>query len=283
MPDWFEPWGIHMKRSTRDSKTILQISSSLSARLNAYALAAGAAGMGLLALAPPADAEVVYTPVHVVFDGSRTTYSIDVNNDGQPDFYLLLLNSAFCVCLQAGVARVFDGIEIKQGQHAFPLALSANAAIGPGEAFYGCVGSCGYVYLAFDSKHGYFKGNWINVSNRYLGLKFVVDGEQYYGWARMSVHLNKANHEITAVLTGYAYENIPNHGIPAGQTSGTFADRQFESESDSDSKPWAQLVRQASFEKSSESQTREAGSPGTSSVTLGVLALGAQGLPAWLR
>jgi hypothetical protein len=122
MPDWFEPWGIHMKRSTRDSKTILQISSSLSARLNAYALAAGAAGMGLLALAPPADAEVVYTPVHVVFDGSRTTYSIDVNNDGQPDFYLLLLNSAFCVCLQAGVARVFDGIEIKQGQHAFPLA-----------------------------------------------------------------------------------------------------------------------------------------------------------------
>lgn len=273
--------GYIMKRSKRESRTISQIPSSLSVRLNAYAAAAGAAGVGLLALASPADAEVVYTPVHVVFDGARTEYAMDINNDGQTDFYLLLLNSLGGGNLQAGVERVMDGIEIEKGQNAFPLALSANAVIGQGKAFYGCVGSCGYIFLAFDSKHESF-GNWLNASNRYLGLKFEAGGERYFGWARMSVRVNKQNHEITAVLTGYAYENIPDHGIRAGQTSGTFDDPQFDG-AESESGYSGQPGRQASSGESTELQTAESSLAKVPPAALGMLALGAQGLPAWRR
>jgi hypothetical protein len=61
-------------------------------------------------------------------------------------------------------------------------------------------------------------GPWANVANRYLGLKFQIKGKTHYGWARMTVKLSRA--DITATLTGYAYETIPNRPIVAGKTKG---------------------------------------------------------------
>jgi peptidoglycan hydrolase-like protein with peptidoglycan-binding domain len=57
------------------------------------------------------------------------------------------------------------------------------------------------------------------VKNRYLGLKFSVNGETHYGWARLNVSF-RAPH-ITATLTGYAYETEANKAIDAGQTKET--------------------------------------------------------------
>jgi hypothetical protein len=62
-------------------------------------------------------------------------------------------------------------------------------------------------------------GKWRDVNNRYLGLKFQIHGKTHYGWARLSVQLQQ-NFQITATLTGYAYEIIPGKGIRAGQTGG---------------------------------------------------------------
>ena len=47
------------------------LSLSVHHRLNMYALAASAAGVSLLALAPPSEAEIVYTKAHVVL-GARS-------------------------------------------------------------------------------------------------------------------------------------------------------------------------------------------------------------------
>jgi hypothetical protein len=58
------------------------------------------------------------------------------------------------------------------------------------------------------------------VANRYLGLKFKIKGKTHYGWARLSVEASKRPYEITAVLTGYAYETIPGKPIIAGATRG---------------------------------------------------------------
>jgi len=60
-------------------------------------------------------------------------------------------------------------------------------------------------------------GSWINVKNRYLGIKFEINGETHYGWARLSV-LVQLPLTVTATLTGYAYETVPNKPIVAGQT-----------------------------------------------------------------
>jgi hypothetical protein len=64
----------------------------------------------------------------------------------------------------------------------------------------------------------YVHGYWANVRNRYLGLKFQIAGQTHYGWARLSVQ--RKEFHLTAVLTGFAYETVPNKEIKAGQTGG---------------------------------------------------------------
>jgi len=69
-------------------------------------------------------------------------------------------------------------------------------------------------------------GPWVRknkgLENRYLGLKFIVDGEVHYGWARLSVTLSHrpVYEGVSATLTGYAYETIPDKTIVAGRTTG---------------------------------------------------------------
>ena len=62
-----------------------QVSESLHQRLSAYALAASAAGVGVLALAHPAEARVVYTKAHHVIRAGDIYY-LDLNHDGVVDF-----------------------------------------------------------------------------------------------------------------------------------------------------------------------------------------------------
>ena len=62
-----------------------QLSESVREQLNAYALAATAAGVGMLALAQPAEGKIVYTEAQI--DCSKLCH-LDVNNDGRPDFIL---------------------------------------------------------------------------------------------------------------------------------------------------------------------------------------------------
>jgi hypothetical protein len=59
---------------------------------------------------------------------------------------------------------------------------------------------------------------WNNVKNRYLGLKFTINGKTHFGWARLNVTCitTFSNHQITGLLTGYAYETIPNKRIVTG-------------------------------------------------------------------
>ena len=62
----------------------------------------------------------------------------------------------------------------------------------------------------------YCEGKWNGVNNRYLGLKFTIQGKVHFGWARFNVSCNKF--KISALLTGYAYETIPNKPIVTGIT-----------------------------------------------------------------
>jgi len=61
-------------------------------------------------------------------------------------------------------------------------------------------------------------GRWQNVEGGYLGLRFDIGGKVHYGWARLNVHLT--NGVFEALLTGYAYETIPNKPIITGKTEG---------------------------------------------------------------
>jgi len=60
-----------MKRSPRPRKTA-ELPRSLHQQLNLYAIAAGAAGVGMFALAQPADAKIVYTRLTRLFHRTPT-------------------------------------------------------------------------------------------------------------------------------------------------------------------------------------------------------------------
>ena len=74
-----------MNRPPRRSAA--RLAPSTHKRLSSYALAASAAGVGILALTLPSEAEIVYTPGdHVINKGH--SYNLDLNNDGTTDFTL---------------------------------------------------------------------------------------------------------------------------------------------------------------------------------------------------
>jgi len=82
-----------VKRSTKRCNSV-RLSEPLNHRLSQYALAASAAGVGVLALAQPAEARIVYTPAHRYIRLNHPL-GIDLNRDGIVDFYVLGLRANF--------------------------------------------------------------------------------------------------------------------------------------------------------------------------------------------
>ena len=221
-----------------------------------YAIAAAsAAGVGVMALALPAEAKIIYTPRHRTIK-THEVFHLDLNHDQIGDF--LISNHSFCtadVCGRtlralpaAGRNRVIGAKGI--GGPFYAYALKGGVKIGPQQPF------SGRLMAASGTEYGSV-GQWFNVSDRYLGLKFVIKGKFHYGWARLSVIVGGGS--ITAALTGYAYETIPNKPILTGKTEGS------EESSVDDGSP-------ASLNKNA-----------LQPASLGLLAAGAPGLSVWRR
>ena len=235
-----------MKRSPRPRKTA-ELPRSLHQQLNMYALAAGAAGVGLLAAAPPADAKIIYTPAHRVIT-PKHSFNIDFNHDGITDFRIANSVSA---CTD------FCFFELRQRPADGNSAVGYTIERGPRSPFK--KGTAAMVVArsnVYTSNKTIVYGPWINVKDRYLGLKFQIKGNTHYGWARLNVKVGTTT--ITATLTGYAYETIPNKPIIAGQTKGQ---------------------DDATVEESNTALTVPTPEP----TTLGVLTLGSPGLSMWRR
>jgi len=196
-----------------------QLSASLHKRLNSYALAASAAGVGVLALTKPTEAKIIYTPVAA--HTGQYFYSIDFNAGQGHDFsiYYTTWNSGGHSNHSNMIVYGYPNYIIV-GKGGYARALRSGAVIGSSGAF--------KAHLAMaDVSHpaSQFKGPWANhgkgVGNRYLGFKFAINGETHYGWARLSVVVQRHHFPgFLPILTGYAYETIPNKPIIAGRTKG---------------------------------------------------------------
>jgi hypothetical protein len=207
------------------------LSDSLHQRLNSYALAASAAGVGILALAQPVEGRIVYTHTHHVI-GKKSYFAIDMNQDGIWDFSII--NSAFRSNRTSvnfigakGNDVVYGGVagSFRSPDTFLALALKRGERISAAQRFYSrgdmagqCVGTGNLSSFPCRNRSENTSGNWVNVTNGYLGLSFMIHGKIHYGWARLSVQVKK--HTVTGTLTGYAYETIPNKPIIAGKTHG---------------------------------------------------------------
>ena len=264
-----------MKRSARPRKTT-NLSELVHQRLNMYALAASAAGVSAVALSQPAEARIVYTPIHHVI-GKNALFYIDLNHDGIADF--LLANSAFRVNHtsvnllralpnhdeSAGVAGAFSSPDTFAA-----LALKRGTRISETQRFYSrgaMAGQCRHntnmSSFPCGSRSHNTTGDWVNVTNRYLGLVFTLHGKIHYGWARLNVQALKRRFTLTATLTGFAYETVPGKPIVAGKTlpENGWDENSFNPDA-SITNPVPDIPQTAS---------------------LGALALGAHGLAIWRR
>jgi hypothetical protein len=189
------------------------LSRTLNHRLNLYSLAASAAGVSVLALVSPAHARIVFTPAHVKLTPNHKL-ALDLNHDGIKDFALL-----------DEAAGSSDFLEIKALQTGNSLAqantdcnpsvgvaaLKAGVLIGKGQTFSNNL-YCMAQYIGAD---GGSLGSWAGgIKNRFLGMQFMIKGKKHFGWARLSV--TTAPYHV--LLTGYAYETVPNKPIVAGKT-----------------------------------------------------------------
>ena len=191
---------------------------SLTKRLTGYATAAGAAGIGVLAAAQPVSADIIYTPTNISIvpgpAGNLTIVPIDINRDGVADFNFFDFANGTLAGLSIGITTISNAFWGYQ-----PLALNAGARIGtiyPGKFWtYGGI-------MAQAGNDGN-QGNWPNVTNKFVGLYMVVNGQSHYGWAELDVVAGRSagGPFVDATLLGYAYDTVANQAILAGQTSST--------------------------------------------------------------
>jgi hypothetical protein len=245
-----------MKAAPLPRKTA-NLSQSIHQQLNMYALAAGAAGVSVLALSPPGEAKIVYTPANKKITLNHTI-SLDLNHDGVADFAVGVYTFH-----QGGSGRqvtytsmyvwgLTPSNAVVANAKNFAAALHAGNLVGPRKRFGAGKLTMAVRFSSFTTRHStrWSRGPWLHLSRGYLGLKFKVKGEIHYGWARFT-----GTSYNGGTLTGYAYETVPGKAIIAGATKGS-----------DDAEPTAAL----------SSHTPEP-------VTLGALALGAPGLSIWRR
>jgi len=208
-----------MKRQAKN------LSECLECQLSGYAIAARAAGVGMLALVSTAEAKVVYHHAHRVIS-SFSLYHLDLNKDGVTDFTIRNTQSVHSdgkknsLSIRGAASNVLVAKPV--GDYLFAPALRRGTPIS--SAIYE---SALMVTQGFSTggprpvtSASFTYGPWANVTGRYLGLKFQIHGATHYGWARFNVRVSKKSFSIVATLTGYAYETIPNKPIIAGKTKG---------------------------------------------------------------
>jgi hypothetical protein len=192
---------------------------SLQTKLKAYSAVAGSLA------AASAGAQVIYTDVNPDFVCHDTDiYVLDLNNDVVPDFVFVTYDTTMgsysigvAMALPYGPGNAIVG-SLYYGVYPMPYSLNtgdsikANSATWHNDTVNGGTQYLGVLYNPGNNVYG----NWVGVNDKYVGLRINVAGQFHYGWARLSVSPTSD----TIIIKDYAYQELPNVGITAGQIVG---------------------------------------------------------------
>jgi hypothetical protein len=264
------------RNSTQQSSQPTRLAGKLDKNLVTYALAASAAGVGLMALTQSAEAKVVATSAHIVVPINGGVIQFDVNGDGIPDFGLSageFVDTSCCAVHPKGrppLGGIAGGhLKVIPAQPANEVAVIEETAaalppdvqIGAGRHFEaGSIMMAGIIVTGCGGSSDAY-GNWkgTHPPHAYLPIKFSdTSANVHYGWVRISCTETGAI-DFNATIDGFAYETVPNKPIVSGAISGP--------------------VSGASLLAPAESL----GLHVPPAASLGILALGAPGLTAWRK
>jgi len=227
----------------------------LEKHLRAYTLTAAAAGVGVLALAPPAQADAIFgspspnLPADVVFTPASLNYTnfikthisgrtfnrysmaIDLDHNGIPDLVFSGFRT-YNIIGEIGNMYVRGNLEV--------LPPIAGQEVGPGGPRNQQFLMAHFFSSFYDQSRNYISGGFPNGPG-FVGVQFQIDGQTHFGWVGFDALTSYCCADLH--VWGYAYDTVPNEPIQ------TFT-----------------------------SKTSE-----PTSASLALLALGALGLAAWRR
>ena len=213
-----------------------ELSGTAEHGLRFYALAATAASVSVLALAQPAEGEVIITNKTIPIHANKAVL-LDLNGDGVNDFEFFLSHYTIDNSINNNLS-VFPYAERADaviGKSYMASAMLRGAKIGPGGPFirtyggYGipieqsvlctqnCGGKSGY---SFDQR---LEGKWAGGQpNRFIGVRFKINGQTHYGWVRLTVTVKHKGSgsgptgSFSATITEYGYESVANKSVRCG-------------------------------------------------------------------
>lgn len=245
-----------------------KLGRSLMRHLDAYEIAAAAAGVAALACASPAHASPVCGKLALTFSLTET-YAF---NPAHQDVAPFNIAQTYANKSSLSIARRERGFftpntpsaKVIVAASGFPANVASGASIGPGGKFsrgksYGLV----FGYYVYSLLLGNFKSGDFG----YVGFQFSESGKPHYGWMRIKVKLSSQRYVYPSlVLSEFGYESSPNTAIAAGNC-GSSASQQSAK---------ADKKAEANARSSSTGNIRQA-----VPASLGMLALGSEGIPLW--
>jgi hypothetical protein len=207
-----------------------KLSSTNKTRLKQYTAVAGA-----IVAQGNINAQVVVTDLNpdVIVDSLSAPYSLDFNNDANPElnFFVQHINGSSST---QGVQFTYDGavagLNITPGMNLIgapgtgsssssfqltalnngdPIASAANF----GTSANNILGLDMIVDAGLFGQIPIQQGDFLDKSNKFLGGKLTAGANTFYGWVELSVNSNAS--QIT--IHKYAYQSTPNTSILAGE------------------------------------------------------------------
>ena len=254
----------------------VELNPTFEKRLSIYAMSC-AATLSALAISP-AEAAIVYTSAKAIGEGQNSGDSIapiDLNHDGKVDFDVVGEFGSFEVtsfiqrsAIVYGRAQLGNQIAVVSTAVGVGIAEALNFGeeVGPNLRFSSALRHtfrlAKFVSIGFGPQSA--QGEFYDQKNKFVALKLALNGETYYGWARVST--KEVGNKLAFELVDYAYQSTPNLPILAGQGI---------------PKPEAALLDQGP-NPLVPAQAMDA-KPKPFPAALGLLAYGFDAIPAWRR
>jgi len=175
-----------------------------------------------LAMKNRSAAQIIYTDIQdtTIYPAFSlgNHYALDLNNDGQVDFNFEFWKfsaestgyfiQSFSLYAYHQYGNQIEGTGINAS------ALHENDIIDGSKPWISHSAVLGQYNSAIYSTTSFFSsgGNWINITDRYLGVRLIENTDTLYGWIRMDVNIKDS-----MVIKDFAYNTIPNEQILAGE------------------------------------------------------------------